>query len=246
MSTSGARLRLLDDGKARDDLSLRRESKYVFTNFDVATLRTTLRRSCTPIVYGDRVSKVASIYFDDPRLSACRANLDGVGLRHKTRLRWYDQPYPGDHFFYEKKWRRHRATGKHRLRIGNDSDFQSTPLKRLHAALRRTIPDPYTRHLYDDTEAVVLVEYDREHFALDGSGARFTLDYNIRFYPQLFRRCLSRRFVHRLSGVALIECKHAPTEHAAVHGALRPLPARKARFSKYVTGCEQLGYISIF
>ena len=79
------------------DSVARRETKYVFTDQDKETLRHVLLRSCRPIRYAGPVSTVRSVYFDNPKLGSCRANLDGVGIRHKTRLRWYDQPEPGGH-----------------------------------------------------------------------------------------------------------------------------------------------------
>ena len=106
---------ILDDGTSRPDLMARRELKYVFTRHDVSTLRHVLRQVCRPIVHAGPVSTVRSVYFDDPCLSACRANLDGIGLRHKTRIRWYDREHPADRFFLETKWRRHRICGKHHV-----------------------------------------------------------------------------------------------------------------------------------
>ncbi|MHC4991096.1 MAG: VTC domain-containing protein, partial [Planctomycetota bacterium] len=173
---------LLDDGASRSDLVMRREVKYVFTQHDVATLRRILLRCCRPIRYAGPVSTVRSIYFDDPELGACRANLDGIGLRHKTRLRWYDREQPPDRFFLETIWRRHRLCGKRRLHLASYVSPADVPFRTLHAGLCERLPDSHRARVAQDTEPIVLVEYRREHFALCHGDARLTLDYDIRFY----------------------------------------------------------------
>ena len=108
---------LIDSGVTRSGLKSRREIKYVLPRMDVGKLRSLLETNCRRLIHNERVSVVRSIYFDDVRLSACRANLDGLGIRRKLRLRWYDSLRPGTDFFLEVKWRNDRVTGKHRLQL---------------------------------------------------------------------------------------------------------------------------------
>ena len=83
---------------------------------------------------------------------------------------------------------------------------KKTPLLRSCEA---ALDDDHGVHFATDTDAVCLVEYSREHFALEGSSARLTLDYDLAFTPQLGRTRLNRRFRERLPGVFLVECKWA-------------------------------------
>ena len=85
---------LIDAGTTRSDLASRREVKYAIPQMDVGKLRNLLQTNCRRLIHNDRVSVVRSIYFDDARLSACHANLDGLGMRRKLRLRWYDSLKP--------------------------------------------------------------------------------------------------------------------------------------------------------
>lgn len=237
-------LSLVDDGTSRPDLAAREEVKFVFPGADLRALRGVLRRTCRPLVYAGPVSTVYSLYYDDPALSCCRANLDGIGLRHKTRVRWYDSSLPQRDLYFETKWRRHRCVGKRRLGLRLDRAPAELDVQGMHAALRAVLPADRQDYLQSDRDAVVLVRYRREHFAHARSGSRLTLDYDIRFQPQLGRRTMSRRLGHRLSGVALIECKTTVGGRAGLVQVLAPLRARPARFSKYVVGCQQLGYAS--
>lgn len=223
-------------------LEARLETKYVFEGQDLGALRCALTKVCRRVVHAGPVSTVSSIYFDDLHLSTCRANLDGAGLRHKTRVRWYDRPLPGEQLFFETKWRRHRVTGKQRHELACERPLAELTLRELHRALRRALPPERQGYLAQDTEPVALVEYEREHYLLGDGRARLTLDYGLRFVPLLGRRRLLRRFAHRLPNTALIECKTAVDDAACLAQVLSPLGGRATRFSKYVTACQHLGY----
>ncbi|MFT7618434.1 MAG: putative membrane protein [Planctomycetota bacterium] len=233
---------IIDDGSARSDLAERQEIKYTFNNPDVARIRSVLRRSCRQIVYAEPISNVYSLYFDDPRLSTCLANLDGVDLRHKTRLRWYDRAHLAGDFFFETKWRRNRIVGKKRMQLRGPDIEERFAFRDLHKSLRQSIPSDRIDYLTQDTDAVTLVQYQREHFALDGTNVRITLDYNIRFYPQLGKRTYNLSFPERLSGLVLLECKTDLGEEREIFRAIAPLGARQTRFSKYISACNKLGY----
>ena len=109
--------KILGSQTTRSDLASRREVKFTLPGADLGKLRNVLEVNCRRLVHNDPISTVRSIYFDDVRLSACQANLAGVGRRQKLRLRWYDSLKPGRHFFFEIKWRNNRITGKHRLQL---------------------------------------------------------------------------------------------------------------------------------
>jgi VTC domain len=108
---------VLDQTEKRLDLAERREVKFVLTGSDIGTLRRVLETNTRRQIHNHEVSTVRSVYFDDARLSACQANLDGLGIRRKLRLRWYDQLMPGHEGYLEIKWRNNRVTGKHRMHV---------------------------------------------------------------------------------------------------------------------------------
>lgn len=233
-------LELHDESELRQDLAQRAESKFVFRRHDVPTLRAALRRGATPIAYAGPVSVVRSLYFDDFQLGTCKANLAGVGIRNKLRVRWYDAELPDGDAWFEIKWRHNQATGKHRFRVPDGPALKKLPLHEWPHALRRGAPERLLGVLEKMLQPVVVVEYRREHFALND--ARFTLDYNLCFYPALGQQRLRLRFGERLPGVALIECKLPLNSDRNELRLLRPLGARPERFSKYVTACLRLGY----
>lgn len=235
-----AGLALRDERAERRDLASRSETKFLFSGGDVAAVRAVLRRSAEPIVYAGAVSTVRSVYFDDARLAACRANLDGLGVRNKFRFRWYDRALPEADCWFEIKWRRNLATGKRRFHVQASGRLLDLPLREWPRVVRAAAPDDSAAVLERMQQAVAVVEYKREHFAL--GRARLTLDYDLRFYPLLGSSHLALRFVERAPELVLVECK-APLEGAGFEQrVLRPLGGRATRFSKYVTACQRLGF----
>ncbi|MGE3164390.1 MAG: polyphosphate polymerase domain-containing protein [Planctomycetota bacterium] len=243
MHTAGVSITVAGAGAPRADVDARVELKFVFELADVGCLREVLLRRCRRVSHAGPVSFVSSLYFDDGLLSSCRANLSGVGLRHKTRLRWYDRSEPGlGTVFLETKWRRHRLTGKWRTAIASSSPMEDLRFEDLVAELERAVSSKQRPERLRDLVPVALVRYRREHYILDGGAARLTLDYDLRFTPQLGCPRLSNAFEWRMPEVTLIELKARPGDERLVSGILCPLRKSPGRFSKYVAACQALGF----
>jgi hypothetical protein len=233
---------LIDKGESRSDLSSRREVKYAIPQMDAAKLRRLLEVNCRRLIHNDRISMVWSVYFDDVRLSACRANLDGLGQRRKLRLRWYDSLRPGQDFFFEIKWRDNRVTGKHRLQLRSKRAMSELSYRQIRSNLEAVIPEHLLRDLLVYTEPVVIVQYKREHFATD-DGLRITLDYDLTYYDQTGRQMISTCFPRRLDDLVVLEGKTPIGREGELRRWLNPFSPRVGRCSKYVHGCCQLGLV---
>lgn len=241
-NTTANLFELIDEGTSRSDLTSRREVKYALPLMDVGKLRRLLEVNCRRLIHNNPVSVVRSIYFDDVRLSVCRANLDGVGIRRKLRIRWYDSLEPGTDFFFEIKWRDDRITGKHRLQIRATEPLINLTYSQIHHQLEAVIPDYLIRDLVANSEPIVIVQYNREHFATD-DGLRITLDYDLTYYDQTGRKMISTSFPRRLDGLVVLEGKTPVGREGELRRWLHPFSPRAGRCSKYVHGCCQLGLI---
>ncbi len=233
---------LMDSGETRSDLSSRREIKYAIPQMDVGKLRRLLETNCRRLIHNDEISVVRSIYFDDAQMSACRANLDGLGVRRKLRLRWYDLLSPGRDFYFEIKWRDNRITGKHRLHLRSDRPLSELSYPQILANLEAVIPEHLKLDLLRYSEPIAIVQYNREHFATD-DGLRITLDYDLTYYDQTGRHRISTSFPRRLEGLLVLEGKTPIGREAELRRWLHPFSPRVGRCSKYVHGCCQLGLI---
>lgn len=234
---------ILGARKTRSDLASRREVKFTLPGADLGKLRDVLDMNCRRLVHNDPISTVRSIYFDDVRLSACRANLAGVGRRQKLRLRWYDTLAPGRDFFFEIKWRDNRVTGKHRLQMQAPRPLSEMPYREIRDGLIESLPDEHVASVLASSEPVAIVEYRREHFASRDGELRVTLDYEITFYDQTGRANIATAFPHRLHNLVVIEGKTPVGRERELKDLLYPLTFRVGRCSKYVHGCRLLGLI---
>ena len=242
-----AAFQVLDEGSLRSDLARRREIKVLFRGADLAKLRRAVEGYCRRQTYNEdhQVSTVRSIYFDDPRFSACRANLDGLARRRKVRLRWYDTLWPEHDFFFEIKWRENRTTGKHRLQMRSRQPLHGMPYKRIFSELMRALPDECAHELMVYGDPTALIEYKREHFvaATDNGFLRMTLDYDLAVYNQIGKSFISTSFAHRAQDFLLLEGKVPVGRELELMRVLNPLRARVDSCSKYVLACRMLGLV---
>lgn len=237
-------LTLIDESEARRDLAERRETKFVFENVDVSTIRSFLQGNTKRQVHNEPVSTVRSIYFDNVQMSACHANLDGLGVRRKLRLRWYDQPRPGKECYLEIKWRDNRVTGKHRLRIKSETPIGEMSYKQLHAELLHAIPEQLATDVVQYNEPIVIVEYKREHFVSFDGRLRSTIDYDLKYYDQTGKRTISLSFPLRKPDFVVLEGKTPVGSERELREMFFPMQLRAQRCSKYVHGCALLGLVA--
>ena len=235
--------RIVDGGSTRSDLASRKEIKYTLLHADVEKLRGLFETNCRRKIYHEPVSTVRSIYFDDATLSACQANLDGLGWRRKVRLRWYDSLRPGTTFFFEIKWRHNRVTGKRRLQLESEEPLGQLTYKQIVAGLERVIPPELLGDVFLFCEPTIIVQYRREHFTSDDGCLRVTLDYDITYYDQTGKGSISTSFPRRLERLVVVEGKTPIGREAELRRLFYPFRARAGRCSKYVQGCHLLGLI---
>jgi hypothetical protein len=219
------------------------EVKFALPRADLGKLVGILEVNCRRVSYRNRTSRVVSLYFDDPRLSACRENLDGSPRRSKVRLRWYDDPFPRSDLFFEIKRRRGLSTSKERHPVALESALERVPILETEKALFATLPSEASEALRARPEAVVIVDYERSYFEAPFGGVRITLDSDLVFYSQVGCQLPSRRFPVRAKEVVILEAKAPETAEDRIRELLYPLEPRVTRSSKYVLGCQAVGLI---
>lgn len=234
---------LVDESSTRPDLARRKEIKFTVPRADVDKLRHIFTGGCRAIAHNEAVSTVRSVYFDDLRLSACRANIDGLGVRNKLRIRWYDSLLPLHNFFLEIKWRHNRVTGKQRYQMRSRCPLVELSYRDMQAELRKSLPENRVPTIIKYTEPVVLVEYKREHFHARNSALRLTVDYEIGFYDQMGKSSISTSFRQPLHDVVVVEAKVPVGREHELKRIMYPFAARATRCSKYAHGCHLLGLV---
>jgi len=242
--TGTSLLEIIGEDASRKDLAVRRETKFVLPNADVGKFRRLLEGNGRRLVHNEPVSTVRSIYFDDPWFSDCQANMAGITPRNKVRLRWYDSPTPGTTVFLEIKWRDNRATGKHRMELRARESLSGVNYLDIYRELLKALPERYQPALLRRCDPVVLVQYQREHFASADGRLRATLDYDLTFYNQIGKSRISTAFPNRMPEMFLVEVKCPEGDQREVQDLLHPMAPRQSPCSKYVHACCQLGFAS--
>ena len=179
---------------------------------------------------------VNSIYFDTPDLGNLNANLAGITLRQKIRLRWYgDLGDEVDGPILELKFKKNLLGGKKRLELPLTLAL-SAPWTTLLQNLQEQVPAEWQAYLATNTRPTVLVRYWREYYATADGRIRATLDYKQQSFGQKLAMRPNRTYPLNLAYRPVIEIKAGLPEEARLQEITASIPVGRSRNSKYVNG----------
>ena len=163
------------------DTKLRHEWKHIITPADKAEIMARLDVIATPDPhYGDKPYHIRSLYFDNPYDKALQERLNGMEVREKFRIRFYNMD--DSYIMLEKKCKFNGLCGKKSARVTREQ------CDRLLAGdidwLMKT-GNPLCAELYAKMKAQllrprVIVDYQRKAYVYAPGNVRVTLDYDIR------------------------------------------------------------------
>ena len=232
------------DTNQEDDITKRRyEIKFEYINTDIFKIDTILGVNCRRVFHAGEESMVNSIYFDDYALTSLRQNLDGIGMRIKLRLRWYDAELPGKNAFFEIKRRTHYIVKKERYAITSRHPLNRMTYHEIIEELLRVLPETPRELLQARQQPVVLIRYRRKHYKARDAALpiRITLDHTIEGFEQMGVKKPVAKFKTPLHDRVILEAKSTIGKEKNIPKLLHPLRPRQTRFSKYVITCSQLG-----
>ena len=123
---------------------------------------------------------IRSLYFDSPEDKALREKIDGVNLREKFRIRYYN----GDSsFIHLEKKSKHNSLGtKYDARISADEaqKIVDGDTGWMLSSGRPLVQELYAKMKYQGLRPKTIVDYTREPFIYGPGNVRVTFDYNIR------------------------------------------------------------------
>ncbi len=162
-------------------MEYRHEWKHEITPADLLTLRMRLRavmQNDPHAVNGKYL--IRSLYFDTPSDRALREKLDGIGIREKFRIRYYNGDTSVIHLEKKSKW---NSLGSKQSAALTAEEAQAVTDGRL--GWMKNHPDALVRELYTKMQTTglapkTIVDYTREPFVYAPGNTRVTFDYNIR------------------------------------------------------------------
>ena len=162
-------------------MDFRHECKHEITAYDRYVLRDRLRAVCRSdphAVNGKYL--IRSLYFDNLDDMALREKLDGVNVREKFRIRYYN----GDtsYICLEKKSKYNSLGTKDQARLTAEEaqKIVDGDLDWMLDADRPLVRELYAKMTIQGLRPKVIVDYTREPFVYGPGNVRVTFDYDIR------------------------------------------------------------------
>jgi len=181
--------------------------------------------------------EVNNLYLDTVDLQSFNANLAGLSVRRKLRLRWYGIPERSvvSNPILELKIKENMLGNKKRQPLEVTLD-----LTRGYAQILQTIRahagEKWRSRLLTFTQPALINRYRRDYFVTPDEAIRATIDYNLVAFDQ---RMGSRPNLDRplpLPATVVIEVKSAPEYHERLQRVMGYFPIARSRSSKYVNG----------
>lgn len=159
----------------------RHEWKHALNVQDLLILRSRLRAVMEPDPHAiGGCYLIRSLYFDNPDDKALREKLDGVNLREKFRIRYYNGDSSVIHL--EKKSKRSGLGTKYSADLSAEEaqKLVDGELDWMMDSGRPLVQELYCKMRYQGMRPKTIVDYTREPFIFRPGNVRVTLDYDIR------------------------------------------------------------------
>ena len=163
------------------ELQYRHEWKHEISRADLIAIRQRLRAvaESDPHAEGGRYL-IRSLYFDNLSDKALREKIDGVNLREKFRIRYYNGDPSVIHL--EKKSKRAGLGTKYSADLTKDEaqKIVDGELDWMMESGRPLVQELYCKMRYQGLRPKTIVDYTREPFIYRPGNVRVSFDYDIR------------------------------------------------------------------
>ena len=163
------------------DIHYRHEWKHEITYLDMLTLRQRLQAVAQSDSHAiDGRYLIRSLYFDNLDDKALREKVDGVNMREKFRIRYYNDDTSLIHL--EKKSKKNGLGTKYSARLTAEEaqNIVDGRLDWMMDSERPLVQELYCKMRYQGMRPKTIVDYTREPFIYRPGNVRVTFDYDIR------------------------------------------------------------------
>ena len=163
------------------DIHYRHEWKYEISYADLLAIRQRLRAVAESDPHAENGRYlIRSLYFDNLSDKALREKIDGVNLREKFRIRYYNGDPSVIHL--EKKSKRAGLGTKYSAALTKDEaqSIVDGELDWMLSSGRPLVQELYCKMRYQGLRPKTIVDYTREPFIYRPGNVRVTFDYDIR------------------------------------------------------------------
>ena len=163
------------------DIHYRHEWKHEISYADLLAIRQRLRAVAESDPHAENGRYlIRSLYFDNLSDKALREKIDGVNMREKFRIRYYNGDPSVIHL--EKKSKRAGLGTKYSAELTKDEaqSIVDGELDWMMASGRPLVQELYCKMRYQGLRPKTIVDYTREPFIYRPGNVRVTFDYDIR------------------------------------------------------------------
>lgn len=166
---------------AQKEIHYRHEWKHELNMSDMISIRQRLRAVASADPHAkDGKYLIRSLYFDNLTDKALREKIDGVNMREKFRIRYYNLDPSFIHL--EKKSKRSGLGTKYSALLTADEaqKIVDGDIGWMMDSGRELVQELYLKMRYQGLRPMTIVDYEREPFIYRPGNVRVTFDYNIR------------------------------------------------------------------
>lgn len=223
-------------------MDFRHEWKHEITVSDMIAIRQRLGAIAKPDAHAvDGKYLVRSLYFDNLSDKALREKIDGVDIREKFRIRYYNDDLT---FVRLEKKSKYKGLGNKQSAKIHASEVQAIidgDYAWMEQCQRPLVEELYRKMTNQGLRPKTIVEYTREPFTFAPGNVRVTLDYHIRtgLLSTDFLSA-SRITVPARDAPIILEIKWDAFLPSIIRDAVQLGDRRTAAFSKYAA-CRLYG-----
>ena len=224
----------------RSESETRYERKFAIYELDFQQAEMVLMLSPAAFTSIYKPRYINNIYLDTPQRHSYHQTVAGSTPRQKVRIRWYGEmkghiPNPVLEFKIKEGLTGFKITlPMSEFYLGNQFSRED-----LNTLLKRSVlPDDIMQEL-DNLEPALLNSYHRSYYLSGSKNIRATIDSKLTFHDIFSRAALpvKRSFQQK---VTVLETKYAPQNDREAAAIASEFPFRLTKFSKYVTGIDQI------
>ena len=223
-------------------MQYRHELKHEISMADMFALRSRLSAVAKRDEHAiDGKYLIRSMYFDNVSDKALREKLDGVNIREKFRIRYYNNDTSIIHLEKKSKInglcaKESTLISKEQARLISDGSYEW-----MKESGDKLLTELYSKMLCQGLRPKTIVDYTREPFVFAPGNVRVTLDYNIRTGIKctdfLNTECVT---VPAAQNVIILEVKWDEYLPDIIRDAVQLKGYRTEAFSKYAA-CRRYG-----
>ncbi len=217
------------------DTALRFEMKLACESEWLPQARAWIRLHPEGFVVAYPPRRVNTLYFDTPHLSSLNANLEGLCVREKLRLRWYGSEMARIRPCLEIKQKDNLLGRKRRYEMSCDLDLAQSWTDVLEVI--RTNAEPlFEVVLQTMSQPTLLTRYQREYYVTPDGLVRATIDCDQMAYDQRLTARPNLDAPLHIPELVVIEVKGGQDHAERIWEIVNRFPIPRSRNSKYAIG----------